>query len=324
MRLLLCREAPAGVRCVAVDGLPRGAHLELSHWPGNRTPARLKADTSTGIALNLAAAKDRADLLAGCELVINDHLDCDGLLAAWTVFNPDDALVHAPDLVAAAEAGDFAWFTTPAGVRLALLLDDVLELPGAAELLGVTGGEARSREQQAADALLARMPGLLTDLGALAPLVQAPYDRVVDSLAAFARGEVQAHDVQRAALSVVMSSRPLERLAVWTWARFDRVLRARRAADGNAYVLELTARSWFDTPAPPRGRRVPLQPIARALQALEPERGVRWLADPEAPSKLHSRLWSAGSDGSEAASGLDFSMVEEVVVAALLEAEKSP
>ena len=34
-------------RVISCDGLVPGATLDLTHWQGNRTPQRFKADTST-------------------------------------------------------------------------------------------------------------------------------------------------------------------------------------------------------------------------------------------------------------------------------------
>src|SRR2546423_5770492 len=105
----------AGLEAVpklSVDGLvPNGVHL--THWQGNRTPAELKADTSTEIALKLVAAPDRAELTQGIELATNNHFDTDGVLSVWTVLNGARALDLRAQLIAAAEAGDFSESTTP-------------------------------------------------------------------------------------------------------------------------------------------------------------------------------------------------------------------
>lgn len=93
--------APPGA--VTCDGLVAGAELHLSHWRGNRTPSELKADTSTGIALEHA----RHARLGADRVVINNHFDTDGVLAVWTLLEPERALEHAELLVAAAEVGDF-------------------------------------------------------------------------------------------------------------------------------------------------------------------------------------------------------------------------
>lgn len=92
---------------ILVDGNEAGRGLQLSHWPGNTTPRRLKADLSVEIALRFVTDPDYHASVRGREIVTNDHYDTDGLLAAWVVLNPTVAVDHANALIAAAEAGDF-------------------------------------------------------------------------------------------------------------------------------------------------------------------------------------------------------------------------
>ena len=93
-----------GVPKLSVDGtVPNAVHL--SHWRGNETPAHLKADTSTEIALNLVASPDRDSLTGGAELVTNNHFDTDGVLSVWAVLNGERALGLRERLIPAAGAG---------------------------------------------------------------------------------------------------------------------------------------------------------------------------------------------------------------------------
>jgi len=89
-----------------------GLDIELSHWIPNRTPAKYKADSSTEIALNFVADAQRG---SGFDLVVNNHVDVDGLLALYGVVQGEAALPHRHTLVQAAEMGDFwAWGDAPA------------------------------------------------------------------------------------------------------------------------------------------------------------------------------------------------------------------
>src|SRR5215217_4694982 len=56
------------VRKLSVDGTVSNS-IHFSHWEGNRTPAEVKADTSTEIALNLVGSPERERLTEGVELV---------------------------------------------------------------------------------------------------------------------------------------------------------------------------------------------------------------------------------------------------------------
>jgi hypothetical protein len=106
---------PDAPRVIYADGADAGrarrpGEIELSHWVPNATDARYKADTSTEICLRYVAdpARESADL------VVNDHVDVDGILSLYVLLHPDLALEHADALVGAAEMGDFlAWADRP-------------------------------------------------------------------------------------------------------------------------------------------------------------------------------------------------------------------
>lgn len=105
-----------------------GRDLELSHWIPNRTPARYRADTSTEICLRFAA-----DPSGDFDLVVNNHVDVDGVLSVFGLVEPDLALTHHDTLVNAAEMGDFSSYGDEAAQRLfqgLALLQEVLEADG--------------------------------------------------------------------------------------------------------------------------------------------------------------------------------------------------
>ena len=118
-----------GLRVIFCDGAGSDAFrpdcdLELSHWFPNRTPGRFAADTSTEICLSFA----ESDVGTGAyDLVVNNHVDVDGILSVFSVLQPEIALRHRETLVQAAEMGDFwGWGERPAQVlcqALTLLID---------------------------------------------------------------------------------------------------------------------------------------------------------------------------------------------------------
>jgi len=111
------RPRPASARTIFCDGAAdhayrSGVDLELSHWLPNRTPKRFKADSSTEICLNFAAAGEDLDAY---DLALNNHVDIDGVLSIFAVVEPGLAQTHRATLVQAAESGDFmAWADGPA------------------------------------------------------------------------------------------------------------------------------------------------------------------------------------------------------------------
>jgi hypothetical protein len=108
---------PGAARTIFCDGgvdetFREGLDLELSHWIPNRSPAQFKADTSTEICMNFAGA---SGLDQGFDLIVNNHVDVDGVLAVFVLLSPDCALDHRRTIVQAAEMGDFwSWGDRPA------------------------------------------------------------------------------------------------------------------------------------------------------------------------------------------------------------------
>ncbi len=102
MRFEYYHDGLANTPKLSVDGTVDNA-IHFSHWKGNQTPASVKADTSTEIALNLVAAPNREELTGGIDLVTNNHFDTDGVLSVWTMLNGVRALELRDKLIAAAE-----------------------------------------------------------------------------------------------------------------------------------------------------------------------------------------------------------------------------
>src|SRR2546427_5984409 len=121
MKFAYYRDDLANVPKLSVDGTVDNA-IHFSHWKGNKTPASVKADTSTEIALNLVAALDLDELTQGIDLVTNNHFDTDGVLSVWTVLTGESALELHDKLIAAAEAGDFSEMSTEDGARASIVM----------------------------------------------------------------------------------------------------------------------------------------------------------------------------------------------------------
>src|SRR5437868_4383353 len=86
---------PDAARVLYVDGPPDvkyrpGADVVLSHWLRHAAPAPLAAATGTAMALRWVATQP-----APVDLVVNTHVDVDGILAAWVVQHGSSAEGHA-------------------------------------------------------------------------------------------------------------------------------------------------------------------------------------------------------------------------------------
>lgn len=157
-----------------------GADVELSHWIPNRTPPRFRADSSTEICMNFAAA----GIASTFDLAVNNHVDADGILSVFSVVHPETALAHRGVLIGAAEMGDFAaWAETPSQALyqgLTLLIDEC-------KAAAVDPLEIYRRA-------FAAIPGLLADGAAASPRVRPGLDALAASVALLDSGAVRVRD----------------------------------------------------------------------------------------------------------------------------------
>ena len=107
---------------MADSGRTASTVLELSHWPGNKTPAKFKADTSTEIALNFLASDDLSKYLSEINWVSSDHYDIDGLLSVWVLTQGKNALKNFELLRDVATIGDFDKYVSDESLKSCLIL----------------------------------------------------------------------------------------------------------------------------------------------------------------------------------------------------------
>jgi len=240
--------------CVSVDGDAPG-RLNLSHWPGNRTPARFRHDLSTGMCLQLAEAKDRPELLRGINTVTNNHWDTDGACSVFAVINPGIALAHGQLLISAAGAGDFGLMTTPEGLKVDLTLTALTrrhESPVASDKFS----DDLERRQAQYDFMLNMMPGLLANPDLHADWFAREFWTIQQDLRALREDEAEIERFDALDFAVVVSDRPLHKTAVNTATGTDRILAVQSGDEGlYRYELRLTTLSWFElVSGPPRHR----------------------------------------------------------------------
>jgi hypothetical protein len=255
---------------IIVDGNECGLGVQLSHWPGNTTPKHLRADLSVEIALRCASDPHRRELLGDRDLVTNDHYDTDGLLAAWAVLHPVQALTHASELVATAETGDFYEFSTPAALQLDLTIQafhDRERSPLAAEFAGRSD---RDIEQRASDAILSELPGLLYDTSRYRELWAEDYATIVERLSWLNQGYVHTREYPTARLTVLDTQRPLDHFSRNAFSRGHRILEAHPGNGGTFYTLYYREFLWYDIVSRSTSPRHQLTPVADRLNELEP------------------------------------------------------
>lgn len=276
---------------LSVDGMtPEGPNL--SHWPGNRTPRRYKADLSTGICLTFSAAPadEQEAFLEDAELVVNDHYDTDGFLSMLAITRPDVAFANEDVCLLAAATGDFQAYHSKHGFAVDRI---VIELAGerspvAAEFAGLTGAR---RSLARYTWLLQNADRVLRDPESLGGCWLDDWHATVDELRRCRTGALERELLPRAGLSIVTTTGPVGRMTLNTLAGAYRVLHVDRRGGGPRYRYHDRTESWFEvvTFTPPL--RVDLRPVAARLQELEGDGNgsFRWCADP--PTEPVPELW---------------------------------
>jgi len=330
MRFEFYNEGLAGVPKLSVDGTVEDA-IHLSHWQGNETPARLRADTSTEIALNFVAAPDRDEIARGVEVVTNNHFDTDGVLSVWTVLAGARALGLKDRLVAAAEAGDFSEFTGAQAVRASITIQggDSPAVEGVASPLArhLAGG-ADVGEGRAYSLVLPEVERVLTRTDEYEALWRDEWARIERALESFASGRSRVAEDEESGLSVVTLDpeiygasgfKPTRHAAPYTAvahnARGRVFLVCTPLGEGWSYRVDYPYYSWALTVVRPRVERVRLDGLVQRLNEIEPEDLGRWRTD---GSELTSAVKFLDARGTPAASRLEPDAVAAELRAALL------
>jgi hypothetical protein len=314
---------------LSVDGIvPNSIHF--SHWQGNETPVELKADTSTEIALNLVAQKDKSQLTQNIKLVTNNHFDTDGVLSVWTVMTGERALQFRDLLIAAAEAGDFSEYTTDDAVRTSIAIqgsdqagpEDQLGSPLARHL----AGEVVSDDARAYELVLPKVEGLLTHIGDYEPLWRKGWESVAKALESFEKGASKVEERTDGHLTLVTLSpeifsgsgfNPTRHAAPYTaishYAHSTLFLIAIPANGGWYYRFDYPYYSWAETIVRPLIKRRDFTKVLEKLNETETNPHGNWQID---SGEMTSAVKFLNPKGTLAASGLEPDEVANVVAQA--------
>lgn len=265
---------------VCVDGVCE-AKLNLSHWPGNRTPTELRHDVSTGIALGMMADRSTRDrYLHSIEIVTNTHFDTDGVLSAFALLQPDLALAHRDLLIEAATTGDLQRFINEPALALDLSLTAIGAEAGASLTEPpATESDQQERRQRQYDAALDAVPELLRDPFCRRDSIEEEMSTILRELGE--RSKIEVEMEPDANLGILTSERPLHRVTVNTCAGDAlRVLHRIPFGRGNLYRLHERVESWFDLVTVQAPERRPWTDLCDTLEALEaPESDAHWVSE---------------------------------------------
>ena len=330
-----------GEPVISVDGAWGAPGLELSHWPGNRTPADLRHDLSTGSALAFARLPEaeRAARASGAVAIANNHYDTDGTLALFAARHPRAALEREGAMLEAAATGDFYKLPSERGLAIDALVGGLVDpkrSPLASALSGKTDAE---RHALGTRHLLEELPAILDgDLAPYRALWEPVVERTRQDLAGLSGA--RRDDVAAADLSVWQSPSPWAESGPGRHALFgstdrDRVLAIAPLEDGHGYRLIVSTLSWFDLASNALLRaagRPDLERLARELNDLEDSTETdecAWRA--QDPGGASPELWFGTTDvehfaehtGGLRPSGLDPEQVRSEVERALRRAQPS-
>jgi len=313
-----------------VDGTEAGFR-SLSHWPGNTTPAALKHDLSTGIALawaRLSPAERRA-LLGPFTQVANNHYDTDGALSAFALLRPEDALKREAAMLAAATTGDFSVWRGEAALAVDLTVMTLTRSP-ASPLAGQLPEGATDHQRWAAgyDWLLEHLPAVLDDPFAQRSLWAERHGRIVADVRRIEAGTgVSVRTFPDHDLALVSSDRPITSIGLDLAAGdATRVLLVRPSAAGFRYLFRYRVESWFELVSRRPPRRVELGGVVEALDRAETQASrPAHSSEPGA----HGRWWCGrledpvcelgfGAPGGRTGSPFDDPEIEEEPHSALL------
>ena len=295
MRFEFYTEALDNVPKLSVDGTVDNS-IHFSHWQGNTTPAEVKADTSTEIALNLVASPNRASLTNGIELVTNNHFDTDGVLSVWTVLTGERALAHHDLLIAAAEAGDFSEHSSDDGVRVSIAIQGSDQASpnndDGSPLARLLAGAEVDDDARAYELVLPEVERLLTNINDYESLWREGWQSVAAAIESFGRGKSSVTEYSDSKISLVTLApelfdgagfSPTKHAAPYTaiskFAKGELFVIAIPTSGGWFYRLDYPYYSWAETVVRPRVQRRDLTTALQLLNAKEMNSGGRWQTD---------------------------------------------
>lgn len=266
---------------LSVDGMtPAGPNL--SHWPGNRTPKKWRADLSTGIALRFARAPEaeREAFLGDARHVVNDHYDTDGFASLLTVLEPEIAFRHEELLLAAAAVGDFGCWVTWRGFAIDRIVKRLADpdSPVMGAFRGVDDPDELSLRRY--QWLMQRGESMLQHIGSYRVLYEEEMAQVQAEIDAGLRGDIERTFHAALGLSVLRTTEPRHRMTLNTLSGAFRVLHAVEQEGERFFRYHDRTESWFDLVTISTPPRRDLRPLAQRLADLEPEHdGASWQAD---------------------------------------------
>ena len=293
MKFEFYSDAIADMPKLSVDGTVDNA-IHFSHWKGNETPESVKADTSTETVLNVVAAPNRSELTRDIKLVTNNHFDTDGILSVWTMLTGERALSLRPNLIAAAEAGDFSEMSSVDGVRASIVIqgsDSPIDKSGS-PLAAKLAGRPVQDEAESYVLVLPHVADVIHNTDKYEDLWREQWRRIETALDSFANGASLVEEFSDVDLSLVTLAPDIfgpngfhaardaaPFTAISKHAKGTLFLIATQLNDGWAYRIDYPYYSWAETVIRPAVERRDLTLLLERLNELETSTAGKWQGD---------------------------------------------
>lgn len=296
---------------LSVDGIvPTSIHF--SHFKGNRTPPKYKADTGTEICLKVA--EDSSFDRERVPICTNDHYDTDGVMAVWAMCFPEDALLEREMAVRAAEAGDFHHYTTDEAFCVDAAIMGYRYAPESPYRSTVATLDEAGADGYVYQKLSHMFPDLWQDLDRHKALWQKPLAEVHQNFDAFKAKQFTVKEHWDDWLSVVEGPFGPHPMAVDRFCQGRVFLMASPApgGKGNSYAVDYAYYSWAETPGREAVEWADFGPLAAALNGKDQGEGT-WQTAWDGQRKT-SVMRYAGPTGASAESSLTTSDVSGAVL----------
>lgn len=204
--------------------------------------------------------------------VVNNHYDTDGVLSAFALERPDQALPRAEAMLAAAATGDFATWNGPDALAVELT---VMQITRHAEgpLAAMLGPDPSDELRWAAGYtwLFDELGSILDQPFAWERLWSERHQRVLTDIERIEAGTgISVKSWPDEELALVSSDRPITSIGLHHAAgSCFRVLLVRPSRGGFRYLFRYRDESWFTLASRHPLTRAPLEPVVDALNQAE-------------------------------------------------------
>lgn len=260
---------------ISVDGIVPFS-LHFSHFKGNKTPPKYKADTGTEIAMKVAADSgfDRERV----PICTNNHYDTDGVLAVWAMCIPEDALLSKDIAIKAAESGDFNHYSSDEAFKIDAAIEAFRHSPDSPFAATIAGLDAAAADGYVYQKLSHMFPDLWQDLDRHKPLWEKPLAEVHKSFDAFKSKQFSVKEHWDEWLSVVEGPFAPHPTAVdrFCQGRVFLIAHPGPGGKGPTYDVHYAYWSWADTVVREKVEWVDFAPLAEKLNGEDKGNG-KWL-----------------------------------------------